>query len=187
MEFVRLVRGLLVVSACGWAAAQAPPANPAGAKAAPPPPPGAASKGGAPSAPPATPPAAARHAPPTVADAADVAAFEAGLADAEHLLAARKWAPAQGALDALLAQHVDHEEVLLHCSEVQEDLERAAFGQTYVAPDIKTLIAGELQSYDPRSGKIKLRYKRDPKAASAAADEEDQDEESEVARLLREL
>jgi hypothetical protein len=190
MRALRVAGWLIVFGSSGLAAAQAPPPNPPGARAEPPPPPGPASAGAAAanSAPapvpaPSAPPAASRAAPLIVADAADVAAFETGLADAERQLAARKWAAAEAALDALLAAHVDHAEVLLHASEVREGLERAAFGQAYTEPDIKSLISGELQSYDPRSGKIKLRYKRDPKAAA----DEDEEELSQTERVLREL
>ncbi len=137
-------------------------------------------------APLAPPPGAARPAaealPPLQSTAAeDQAAFRAGLSGVGQLLAVRRWVEAQQALDALLVAHRGHAEALLHATEVAEDLERAAFGRAWTPPGVETLISGELQGYEPRTGKIKLRYKRDP------AQNEELEDMDDMERLLRSL
>lgn len=164
--------GLLALLAAGAGAQSAVP----------PPPPGAAQPSADVAPPPPAPEAPASAQPPLRATSPeDQAAFRDGLAAARQLLAVRRWGEAQQALAALLAAHAGHAEALLHATELAEDLERAAFGLAFKPPPVETLISGQLQSYDARSGKIKLRYVRDPDQAPA---DEDMDEWERVLRSL---
>jgi tetratricopeptide (TPR) repeat protein len=126
------------------------------------------------------------HAARAAAQAADDGpAFRAQLADAERLLGAGKWKDARDALKALLDAHREHDEVLLHATELREDLRRAEFGMHYAPRGVEQLISGELKSYDARSGKIKLRYQR--AKPTPKDDEEYEGEESSETRMFREL
>jgi len=114
---------------------------------------------------PAPPPAAA---PTTVpASAADEADFDAGLARVAQAMAARKWADARGQLTALLAAHEAHEHVLLRVGEIREDFKRCDFWAARKAPDARQLVGGELQSYDPVTGAIAIRYLKDSRRKAA--------------------
>lgn len=79
---------------------------------------------------------------------------------------------ARAALLALVETHAADDALLLQIHRVKELLKRCAFRASHETPEPTTLIAGDLESYDRRTGKIKVRYRRDPNA-SLGEDEED--------------
>ncbi|MBI1850151.1 MAG: tetratricopeptide repeat protein [Planctomycetes bacterium] len=92
---------------------------------------------------------------PTVDPAAD---FGKGLDECQRFITQGRWRDAQTRLDALLREHEGKDYVRQKRAEIEEDMERCAFRLKFTPPDPKTLISGELQSWNPSTGDIKLRY-----------------------------
>jgi hypothetical protein len=87
--------------------------------------------------------------------------FEDSLALVERTIASGKGKQAKDLLLGLLESSKDKPWALYHFTEVEDDLRRSTFWSTHEKPDPKSLIAGELLSWAPSTGQIKLRYRID--------------------------
>jgi len=105
-------------------------------------------------------------------------AFESALDQVQDLLRARKWGEARELLIGAIEAAGEETFVLVHWSEVEEDLARCAFWEAYEPPGPKAVVHGELLSWNRRSGAIKLRYER----ANGDLEVPDADEEERYAR-----
>lgn len=88
----------------------------------------------------------------------DEAGFVAGLAEARVAFEKRDWKKAEGAARALLTEHERRPYVWLHLPELVDLLESSSFFASYVEPEPRTLISGELISYSKSGANLKLRY-----------------------------
>lgn len=84
--------------------------------------------------------------------------FEEELVEVRELIDARKWKRAGDVLADALAAHEDRDHVLVHWPEIEENLARIRFWSSYDEPEPEDVVQGELVSWNPRSGAIKLRY-----------------------------
>ena len=92
---------------------------------------------------------------------ADPAAeFEKEFARGRDLAARGKWADAIESLRTTLARHENAGYVLARRAEIVEEWKRASFRSAWKAPDPKTLVSGELLSFSPSSGNVKIAYPR---------------------------
>lgn len=121
-------------------------------------------------------------APATPAQDAAAADLSARLAEASQLIEEGDYAAGrQVVLDAVEAQG-DSRELLMNVHRVKELLKRAAFRASHEVPPAEELIAGDLQSYDRRSGKIKVRYQASDEPVTTEGGENDEETQA-----LREL
>ncbi len=84
--------------------------------------------------------------------------FEASLEKCRVLMGRSRWKAARLLLDETLEAHKGKAYVRIRLTEIVEDMTRCAFGLAHPAPDPKNLVSGELKSYRPGTGEIKLRY-----------------------------
>lgn len=87
-------------------------------------------------------------------------ALDRGLAEVRGLLDAQKWEDALEALEALLATQPEEEWVLRRWAEIDAALASAVFWSGYEPPEPEDVVDGDLLSWKPSSGKIKLRYRK---------------------------
>ncbi|MFO0985001.1 MAG: DUF1570 domain-containing protein [Planctomycetota bacterium] len=87
--------------------------------------------------------------------------FTAKLDEARQLGTRGKWKESQAALTALLEQHKDQDYVRVKRAEIADAVKDCAFNLQFKPADFKELISGELVSYNPATGDIKLRYTPD--------------------------
>ena len=97
--------------------------------------------------------------PPAMAQATHES-LRADLAQVHALSEAGKWSSALEALQTALERHGEQEYTCLHWAEIKEALTRCSFWKNYERPKAKDVVPGELLSWKPSSGSIKLRYKR---------------------------
>ncbi|MCK6447560.1 MAG: DUF1570 domain-containing protein [Planctomycetes bacterium] len=90
--------------------------------------------------------------------AGDEAAFVAGLAEARSLLDKRDFAKAEAKARELVAAHEQQPYVWLHLPEIVDVIETSSFSKSYVEPDPKTLVSGELISWSKSGANLKVRY-----------------------------
>src|SRR5882672_11350722 len=90
--------------------------------------------------------------------AQDQAAFEQGYGRIRELLQKEKWNDAKTAIDALLAANQGQLWAVAERETIVEDCRRCAFALEVKAPKPQELIAGEILSWAPSNGRIKLRY-----------------------------
>ncbi len=88
--------------------------------------------------------------------------FGAELARVRELAALGRWKTAAAELEGLLVRHERAPYVAPHAPEIVELCARCAFFSEFTEPDPASLIAGELVSYDPSSGRMALRYGDSP-------------------------
>ena len=86
--------------------------------------------------------------------------FEALLAQAQGLIAARKFEPARELLRSAVEEHAERDYVLHHWFEVEDLLAEATFWMAYEPPEAREVVAGELLSWDPSSGRIEIVYRK---------------------------
>ena len=108
-------------------------------------------------------------------------ALHEGLAQAALLIEQGDLAGGRRSVLDLVAAHEHSDAVLLQLHRVKELLKRCAFRGAVEQPDATDLIAGDLQSYDRRSGKIRVHYVRKP------GGDDDGDDDSREARVLGQL
>ena len=87
------------------------------------------------------------------------AEFEAVLEQASRSIAVGRHDKAREALLAALAEHGTADYVVDALPGIQEDLAQCAFWSKHARPQPADVVAGELVSFDARSGEIKLRYR----------------------------
>jgi tetratricopeptide (TPR) repeat protein len=85
--------------------------------------------------------------------------FEESLQIVDRTIASGKGKKAKELLLAAIDASQGQPFALYHLTEIQDDLSRATFWSTNEKPDPKTLVSGELMSWSPASGQIKLRYR----------------------------
>ncbi len=112
-------------------------------------------------------------------------ALRAGLAAARQLVDDGELEQGHDAVLALVDEHGDQDYMLLQIHRIKEILKLSAFWATHERPQAEDLISGDLESYNERSGKIKVSYERDPDAAPA--DGEGGDGDTQTFRELLEL
>ncbi|MFT7464084.1 MAG: hypothetical protein ACI9EF_002433 [Pseudohongiellaceae bacterium] len=95
----------------------------------------------------------------------DEDSLRAGLAAALELIDGGDLKEGHDAILALVDEHGDEDYLLLQTHRIKELLKMSAFWATHERPQAKDLIAGDLESYNTRSGKIKVAYSRDSDAA----------------------
>ncbi|RKY21026.1 MAG: hypothetical protein DRQ55_05830 [Planctomycetota bacterium] len=113
---------------------------------------------------------AQENAPTPDLDSSSRVALHAGLTDAGQRIEAGDLAQARADILALVRTHETSDELLLQLHRVKELLKRCAFRASHELPEATDLIAGNLMSYNRRSGKIKVSYKRNPEADPDADD-----------------
>ena len=74
----------------------------------------------------------------------------------------RHWKRAKDRLLEVLEEHRDERYVLLHWPSIQGTLEECSFWMSYDAPEPEDVVQGKLLSYSEKTGKLKIRYARDP-------------------------
>ncbi len=84
--------------------------------------------------------------------------FEKGLARCESLMEQGQWRQAYDGLTALLAEHERQPYVLQQRARIEEDVKRSAFRVEVEVPAIERLVSGKVESYNRKTGEIKLRY-----------------------------
>jgi tetratricopeptide (TPR) repeat protein len=94
----------------------------------------------------------------------DEAAFHGDMSSVETLIDKGAFRNAYERVQEILVEHEGQDYVLADLARVNEVIERSFFNLTHGTPSPEDLIAGELLSYDKRSGKIKVRYRKDPDA-----------------------
>jgi tetratricopeptide (TPR) repeat protein len=102
------------------------------------------------------------------------AAFDTGLRRVANLMADKQWPAAEDELLALLEEHGDASYARFRTTELRGDLEACAFWSQHDEPPLSDLVAGELLSYNSKTGRIKLRYTRDVTARPSASSESDE-------------
>lgn len=85
--------------------------------------------------------------------------FDSGMKSVSTMMSNGKWKEAQTALKKLLDQHIGADHAIARRDEIAESLKRCAFRVAFPAPEAKALVKGDLLSWDPSSGRIKIRYK----------------------------
>jgi hypothetical protein len=90
--------------------------------------------------------------------------FEEALQLVDRTIAAGKAKKAKELLVTTIEESKDQPWALYHLTEIMDDLRRATFWSSNEKPEPKTLVSGELMSWSPSSGQIKLRYRVDPDA-----------------------
>lgn len=93
-----------------------------------------------------------------LAFAGDEAAFVAGLAEARTLLDKRDFGKAEAKVRELVVAHEKQSYVWLHLPEIVDVIETSSFSKSYVEPDPKTLVSGELLSWSKSGANLKVRY-----------------------------
>jgi tetratricopeptide (TPR) repeat protein len=121
--------------------------------------------------------------PATGQDVDPTEAIHVGLLEARSRIEAGELEEARAHVLALVREHEGSDALLLQLHRVKELLKRCAFRASHELPDATELIAGDLKSYDRRSGKIKVAYERD----ASAKDEEEDDDGSREVKLLMQL
>lgn len=95
----------------------------------------------------------------TVVDHADPeTALRTGLDEVASLVVDEEYAAAVARLDELLEQHASESYALLYRPRIEELARDARFLEGYVTPEPNELVSGELATYNPRSGKLRIRY-----------------------------
>lgn len=84
--------------------------------------------------------------------------FDASMKSIAGQMASGKWKDAQTALKKLLEKHEGADYAIARRSEIAESLKRCAFRVSCPPPDPKRLVKGNLLSWDPGTGKIRIRY-----------------------------
>ncbi len=87
--------------------------------------------------------------------------FEKGLRAVENLLSRGHWKNAKRRLDKALAEHENQVYVKVRLPEIERVARRIAFRLAHPPRTPESLISGKLVSWNPKTGKIKLRYKND--------------------------
>lgn len=87
--------------------------------------------------------------------------FLKGFKGVKTLMEHRRWDKAKGALKDLLDAHQEADYVRVRQMEIEECMKKCCFRASYDEPDPKSLVSGELLSYKPSTGDIKLRYTPD--------------------------
>ena len=85
--------------------------------------------------------------------------FEESLQVVDRTIASGKGKKAKELLLATVDASQGQPFALYHLTEIEDDLARATFWSSNEKPDPKTLVTGELASWSPASGQIKLRYR----------------------------
>jgi tetratricopeptide (TPR) repeat protein len=85
--------------------------------------------------------------------------FEESLQVVDRTIASGKGKKAKELLLATIDASQGQPFALYHLTEIEDDLSRATFWSSNERPDPKTLVSGELLSWSPANGQIKLRYR----------------------------
>jgi len=93
--------------------------------------------------------------------------FEEALRVVDRTIASGKGKRAKELLLATIETSRDQPWALYHLTEIEDNLRRATFWSSMERPDPKDLVSGELLSWSPASGQIKLRYKLRPESEDA--------------------
>jgi hypothetical protein len=116
------------------------------------------------------------------------AELEVGLERVQQLLVSEAWSEAHDELMELVEAHAETDYVLFHVHRIKDALKRCAFWTEYERPESEELMAGDILALDKRSGKLKVRYRREKQSKEDEDDEEEDDDSiSEVLRDLIEL
>lgn len=91
---------------------------------------------------------------------AEEEAFQAGLLAVERGLRAREWEETPARIAALLEQHEGRSYVWLSRPRLVDALRLAAFLPGYRPPGPEELVEGELRSYSPSTGKMRIVYRQ---------------------------
>jgi len=89
---------------------------------------------------------------------ADEAAFDEGLAGVHALMKKARWADARSDLLQLLKDHEGKVYVQAQCDALVHDYRSCTFFAQATVPELQDLVKGEVASFTPRTGKIKLIY-----------------------------
>ena len=89
---------------------------------------------------------------------ADQVSYRVALEAARGLTRAQSWSRARTAWLELVKAHAGAAYVQPELEEIRLQLRRASFWASTRAPNLDDLLSGELQSYEPESGWLKLRY-----------------------------
>src|SRR5262245_25809200 len=95
------------------------------------------------------------------APATGEAAFDQGLLDVQALMQKAKWSEARAALAQLLVVHEKKIYVQAQRDAIAFEMRTCCFYQQAKPPRVADLLTGEIASYVPATGRIKLRYSRD--------------------------
>ena len=87
--------------------------------------------------------------------------FEKGLKAVENLLARGQWKSAKRRLDKALTAHEGQIYAKVRLPEIERIARRVAYRLAHPPKSPKSLISGKLLSWNPKTGKIKLRYTND--------------------------
>ncbi len=123
---------------------------------------------------------------PTPVAPGDEAAFEAGLEQIDRLMQAKRWSQATEELDSLLAANEGESHVLVRLPRVKQIASQCDFWSTHDEPDASDLVSGEIRSYRPQNGQIKVRYVREDRAPTEQ-DADDDEGKNYFTKMLAEL
>ncbi len=98
---------------------------------------------------------------PALGQDGDPKEFDKGLHAVENLIRRGQWKNAQRRLDKALGEHEGQLYVKVRLPELERIARRIAYRIAYPAKDPQSLISGKLVSWNPKTGKIKLRYTND--------------------------
>jgi hypothetical protein len=102
----------------------------------------------------------AHEAAPATAAQAGEPEYRAALDAARGLTREQSWKKAQGAWLELLAAHAGAPYASADVEEIRLQLRRASFWAATRAPKLDDLLSGDLLSYEPSTGWLKIRYTR---------------------------
>ncbi len=95
------------------------------------------------------------------ATAPGAAAFEEGLTKATQMRARGQWKAARESVVKLIEQHGKQDYIQWKASEIDDLVRECAFSEAHPPLQPKDVISGELVSWTPSTGQIKLKYKPD--------------------------
>src|SRR5688572_3109634 len=89
---------------------------------------------------------------------ADAESFEKEYESATKATRERRWKEARAAWTELLSRHAKAPYVRARLVEIREQVKKCSFWQSAREPQARDLVSGELLSYEPGSGRIRIRY-----------------------------
>ncbi len=105
--------------------------------------------------------------------------FEQGLEEVQLLLDRERWGQARESLLRLLEEAPQEDWVLWRWAAIEDALAKSTFYADYEWPEAEDVVSGELISWNAKTGKIKLRYRKGDRGLSISTGPRSGEEEEE--------